>query len=191
VLGDEPDWEKWKNPEDLYNKVHFNIDPPEPGENEESEAPPSEPEDFQEEEFAEFEEVTDDFSEPDEDEENSPEEIEYSEIADRAVDFASRVMQLENLPEDASVLYLSAGKIGANLAGGHGLGYDDQMLCGNIVKCRWALSDCEFCEQMLEFHHKRTGENVLQELIVESRILAAAIRTRIETLRARVWWQGK
>jgi hypothetical protein len=44
---------------------------------------------------------------------------------------------------------------------------------------------------MLEFHYKRTGQNVLQELIVESRILAAAIRTRIETLRARVWWQGK
>src|SRR5204862_4876626 len=29
VLGDNPDWDKWKNPEDLYNKVHFGIDPPE------------------------------------------------------------------------------------------------------------------------------------------------------------------
>ena len=29
VLGDNPDWDKWKNPDDLYNKVHFNIDPPE------------------------------------------------------------------------------------------------------------------------------------------------------------------
>src|SRR5215212_1193759 len=29
VLGDQPDWEKWQNPEDLYNKVHFNIDPAE------------------------------------------------------------------------------------------------------------------------------------------------------------------
>src|SRR5689334_25378991 len=31
VLGDNPDWDKWENPEDLYNKVHFNIDPPERG----------------------------------------------------------------------------------------------------------------------------------------------------------------
>src|SRR4026207_2428907 len=29
VLGDNPDWDKWKNPDDLYNKVHFDIDPPE------------------------------------------------------------------------------------------------------------------------------------------------------------------
>src|SRR5678816_1876327 len=28
VLGDHPDWDKWQNPDDLYNKVHFNIDPP-------------------------------------------------------------------------------------------------------------------------------------------------------------------
>ncbi|HMJ92291.1 MAG TPA: hypothetical protein VK530_20890, partial [Candidatus Acidoferrum sp.] len=28
VLGDNPDWDKWQNPEDLYNKVHFDIDPP-------------------------------------------------------------------------------------------------------------------------------------------------------------------
>src|SRR3954463_679422 len=27
VLGDNPDWDKWQNPEDIYNKVHFDIDP--------------------------------------------------------------------------------------------------------------------------------------------------------------------
>src|SRR5678815_4939746 len=37
VLGDNPDWDKWKNPEDLYNKVHFNIDPPERAEEDEEE----------------------------------------------------------------------------------------------------------------------------------------------------------
>ncbi len=35
VLGDNPDWDKWKNPDDLYNKVHFNIDPPDRTEDEE------------------------------------------------------------------------------------------------------------------------------------------------------------
>src|SRR5438045_8097397 len=38
VLGDNPDWDKWKNPDDLYNKVHFNIDPPERSAEEEEEA---------------------------------------------------------------------------------------------------------------------------------------------------------
>src|SRR6187431_1792233 len=37
VLGDNPDWDKWKNPDDLYNKVHFDIDPPEHVEEEEFE----------------------------------------------------------------------------------------------------------------------------------------------------------
>ena len=35
VLGDNPDWDKWKNPDDLYNKVHFDIDPPERTEDDE------------------------------------------------------------------------------------------------------------------------------------------------------------
>ena len=64
----------------------------------------------------------------------------------------------KNVPGNAELLYLSAGKIGANLAGGHGLGYDDEFICGNIVKCRWALSDCEFCREMLEQLHQQTGE---------------------------------
>src|SRR5215212_4572293 len=49
VLGDNPDWDKWQNPEDLYNKVHFGIDPPqrteEDGESEESDAEEGDAED--------------------------------------------------------------------------------------------------------------------------------------------------
>src|SRR6266511_2988269 len=39
VLGDNPDWDKWKNPDDLYNKVHFDIDPPQPDKPAEEVAP--------------------------------------------------------------------------------------------------------------------------------------------------------
>ena len=34
-------------------------------------------------------------------------------------------------------------RIAADIAGGHGLGYDEQGLCGNIVKNRWALGHAQ------------------------------------------------
>ena len=46
VLGDDPDWEKWSDPRDLYNKVHYGIEPGEP-------LPPGvEDDDWNENEFA-------------------------------------------------------------------------------------------------------------------------------------------
>jgi hypothetical protein len=98
------------------------------------------------------------------------------------------VFDLEKLPGNAELLYLSAGKVGANLAGGHGLGYDEDSICGNIVKCRWALSDCEFCREMLEQLHEQSGDARFSALIEESRRLADSIRDRIARLRKRVWW---
>ena len=201
VLGDNPDWDKWKNPEDLYNKVHFNIDPPERPEGEKSE---------DDDDFEAFEAESDekdvigdegfaqDLDEISEDEMNSAEgedpdddphvNEDYEAVAKTARDFACRVFDLDKLPGNAELLYLSAGKVGANLAGGHGLGYDDEFICGNIVKCRWALSDCEFCREMLEQLYQKTSETVYGELTEESRRLADLVRDRIARLRKRVWW---
>ena len=197
VLGDNPDWDKWTNPEDLYNKVHFNIDPPEHPEEAEEESdeeagPPSaraaeeEEEDWiREANEASAAALDDDWEDPDEDPAVNED---YPTISNLARRFACHVFDLEKLPGNAELLYLSAGKVGANLAGGHGLGYDDEFICGNIVKCRWALSDCEFCREMLEQLHQQTGETVYAELVEESRKLAEAVRERIARLRQRVWW---
>ena len=84
----------------------------------------------------------------------------------------------------------SSSHSGAYLAGGHGLGYDDEFICGNIVKCRWALSDCEFCREMLEQLHQQTGEAEYARLVEDSRKLADAVRDRIARLRKRVWWSS-
>ncbi|HTD66250.1 MAG TPA: hypothetical protein VK846_06945 [Candidatus Limnocylindria bacterium] len=200
VLGDNPDWAKWQNPEDLYNKVHFNIDPPERADDEESEF-----EAEMESIAAESEKVAGDNDEPefelgedldesvqDSDEEDPDEDPgvneDYEIVAKQAREFACHVFDLEKVPGNAELLYLSAGKVGANLAGGHGLGYDEEFICGNIVKCRWALSDCEFCREMLEQLHQRTGETSYAGLAAESRHLAEAVRDRIARLRKRVWW---
>lgn len=198
VLGDNPDWDKWKDPEDLYNKVHFDIDPPEPGKTgepfeleraEDSNASESDAdEDDWIREANESSQATPDdpnWEDPDED---AAVNEDYSTVAAQAREFACRVFDLEKLPGNAELLYLSAGKVGANLAGGHGLGYDEDSICGNIVKCRWALSDCEFCREMLEQLQQQTGEPKYGELIEESRRLADSVRDRIGRLRKRVWW---
>ena len=194
VLGDNPDWDKWKNPDDLYNKVHFDIDPPERAEEEEdfeeqgiegsksaaNDGPAAEIGDLDEEALGDS-----DWEDADEDPEVNGD---YPSIAKQAREFACRVFDLEEVPGNAELLYLSAGKIGANLAGGHGLGYDDEFICGNIVKCRWALSDCEFCREMLEQLHQKTDNQTYAQLATECRRIADVIGERIARLRQRVWW---
>ena len=202
VLGDDPDWDKWQNPDDLYNKVHHNIDPPERGqdnaeepkeeiEKPESLAEQSKPFIADEEFLKEMDEATEaalndpNWVDPDDDPERN---ADFDTIETKARDFACAVFDLENPPGNAELLFLSAGKVGANLAGGHGLGYDEDSICGNIVKSRWALSDCEFCREMLEQLHQQTGEAGYARLIEDSRRLSELVRERIAQLRKRVWW---
>ncbi|HZV36945.1 MAG TPA: hypothetical protein VFB72_20380 [Verrucomicrobiae bacterium] len=200
ALGDDPD--KFKNPRDLYNKVHFDIDPPEYPAEEDDEETTSEIQQKLDELFDEDEEFG-----PAENETESPQDaVEFDEDADDPFDneppdnedypviskiarkFAVSVMRMEDIPDDSEVLYLSAGKVGANLAGGHGIGYDDDAICGNIVKCKWALADCEFCREMLGHLHDRTGDARYDELRRDAQELSTAIRDRIARLRKRVWW---
>lgn len=198
VLGENPDWDKWQDPDDLYNKVHFGIDPvprkPDAeGENADDDADEPTLEDAEEtladgaepgEDVEEGSVADDEWEDPDED----PEVNEHYEvIADKARRFACDVFDLDRVP-NRELLYLSAGKVGANLAGGHGLGYDDDTICGNVVKCRWALSDCEFCREMLEQYHGQTGEARYAELAADASRLAEGIRERVARLRKRVWW---
>jgi len=197
VLGDNPDWDKWQNPEDLYNKVHFNIDPPprdaagedEPaGEADVAEGEARSSETAEEDWIGNFDEAAPDNADGEASDEDPAVNEDYTALAQQAREFACEVFDLEKPPGNAELLYLSAGKIGANLAGGHGIGYEDDSICGNIVKCRWALSDCEFCREMLEHLHERTGESHYADLVVKSRHLAELVRERVDRLRKRVWW---
>lgn len=224
VMDENPDWVNWKNPEDLYNKVHFGIDPPPANE----EMPPGEPNEVNE--FDPTEKAkncapdtigpgppsTSIPASPEDDSDLSPEDAamiqamnaacqlpagldpfvdesfsreDYPKIAKQAREFAVRVMQVGNgVPAEMSVLLVSAGKVGANLAGGHGLGYANRSICGNIVKCRWALADCEFCREMLEYLFARNADPVFAELGRQAAQLGETIKERILQLRARVWW---
>ncbi|MEW6156544.1 MAG: hypothetical protein AB1813_03890 [Verrucomicrobiota bacterium] len=193
VLGDHPDWEKWQFADDLHDRVRSGTEPAETPENDPFEFETDHSLDGEvplelESNSAETGEASADADEEMEAFENNPAENEgYPEISQQARDFAVRVMKLED-PTLETVFYLSAGRICANLAGGHGLGYDEETICGNIVKCRWALSDCEFCREMLEHLFHRTNHTEYAALLQDCRALSSAIKERIERLRARVWW---
>lgn len=192
VLGDNPDWDKWQTPEDLCNKVRLNLEPPERGAGETETEP--EAEETEDDGWPKTGSTTNDAIEADDDgdwadaDENATVNEDYPAVSRLAREFAGHVFDLKNPPGNAELLFLSAGKIGANLTGGHGLGYDEDSLCGNIVKCRWALSDCEFCREMLEDLRQKTGDAKYIPLIAESLLLAKLVRERIARLRQRVWW---
>jgi hypothetical protein len=189
VLGDNPDWDKWQKADALEEPTNgpataedgdlplFNSDLDEQG------ALELEQDDVSN--LGEKGAMEESGEDPDEDPEVN---VDYPSISQLAREFACDVFNLQDPPCNAELLFLSAGKVGANLAGGHGLGYDDEFICGNIVKCRWALSDCEFCREMLDQLHEQTGEPTYATLAEDSRRIADAIRERIAQLRRRVWW---
>jgi hypothetical protein len=233
VLGDDPDWEKWSDPRDLYNKVHYGIEPGDP-------LPPGvEDADWDEDELAslDLEDIGDLDDDDDDDLDDEPwstgsdedehpadvdathsvsmsgvdpfamddddeprdlilggenltdEELaEYRLVSRKAMDFGVSVMRIDDLPEESTGLWVAAGKIAANLAGGHGLGYDEDTICGNIVKCRWALSECEFVIETLDFLAARMRRPEFATLLPQARQLRELIAARITKLRGHVWW---
>ena len=79
---------------------------------------------------------------------------------------------------------------GAKLAGGHGMGYEDDSICGNIVCCKKGLAGAEQTEQALLWLREEgtVPKEKVDLLLPDVRKVAEAIRQRITELRARVWW---
>jgi hypothetical protein len=185
VLGDNPDWEKFQRVLEADDVEGECPDLSAVSEAEEEAAFEEYLKEAAAAEAAAAEGNDTDEPDPDDDLEVN---ADYPAASQLAREFACAVFNLDSPPCNAELLFLSAGKVGANLAGGHGLGYDDDTICGNIVKCRWALSDCEFCREMLEQLHEKTGEEDYARLAEQSRRISDVIRERIARLRKRVWW---
>jgi hypothetical protein len=113
---------------------------------------------------------------------------EYAPLAASAHEFTKEILARRDLPDGYDMLRSAALKVSAHLSAGHSLGYDDSVLCGHIVKCRWALSECRFCEESLSHVVRRIGRPEFAGLLDRSRALARAIEERIDLLRERVWW---
>jgi hypothetical protein len=80
--------------------------------------------------------------------------------------------------------------IAAKLAGAHGMGYDEDVLCGNIVCCRRALDAARKSCAALERLAAGTvvPADVVRPLIPEAQEVVRIIEAHIADLRSRVWW---
>lgn len=113
---------------------------------------------------------------------------EYAALAAPAHEFALAVVQRRDLPVAYESLADAALAVVAHLVGGHEIGYDDHSLCGNIVKCRWALVECRSCEESLAYVVTRMRRPEYAGLLDRCRALCGAIEERVDQLRQRVWW---
>ena len=114
-----------------------------------------------------------------------------------ARDFASHVEDMlredaaDKSADDVRGAVLTAHMVPAQIAGGHGIGYDRESLCGNIANCKRALRSLNECISHLR---DLEGQGVFStpgalSLKDEAKQTSAAIGTWIEDLRARVWWR--
>jgi hypothetical protein len=96
----------------------------------------------------------------------------------------------ETVGELISEAYIGIHIACAKISGGHAMGYEDDVLCGNIVNNKRALEGARQSIQAFEIlktNRKLPAELVdrLMPLLKESE---AAIEARIAELRAKVWW---
>jgi hypothetical protein len=95
-------------------------------------------------------------------------------------------------PDDPLVVAFSDSLVvTAKIAGGHGMGYDEEVLCGNIVCCKRSLEAAERSVAALEELAERgtVPTDTIQPLLEEGRMVRDLVQQHIAQLRSRVWWQ--
>ncbi len=97
----------------------------------------------------------------------------------------------EDQDEDLIDAVVGSMIIAAKLAGGHGMGYDDDALCGNIVCCKRSLAGADQCLRGLRALRDRgvAQPEVIDPLIQEGEQVRKLVEERIAELRSRVWWE--
>jgi hypothetical protein len=92
--------------------------------------------------------------------------------------------------DDVTIAHINSMIIAAKLAGGHGMGYDDHALCGNIACCKRALEAANKCLEALEAlkANNVVPRKTLDPLIAEGKEVRRLVEERIADLRKRVWW---
>jgi hypothetical protein len=120
----------------------------------------------------------------------------------RSFAWASRVFhslrpEFESLHDELSevdellVEALDCRVVAAKIAGGHGMGYDEDSLCGNIVCCKRSLEAADNSLRALAELAERRPElrERIAPLLEEGREVRQLVVDRIEELRSRVWWE--
>ncbi|MDP6357823.1 MAG: hypothetical protein QF473_22095 [Planctomycetota bacterium] len=92
--------------------------------------------------------------------------------------------------EDLIGLMSGSHIVSAKIAGGHGMGYTDDALCGNIVNCRRGLKGAEQALQCLEDlrQDKVISQEVYADLKADGEEVRQLVIDHVEELRKKVWW---
>ena len=93
--------------------------------------------------------------------------------------------------EEVREALFAAQMVPAKIAGGHGIGYDRDALCGNIANCKRADRDLRLCIERIE-HVLKRGILHCEDtaaLLAEAKQAQRALDRWIENLRAKVWWR--
>ncbi len=93
--------------------------------------------------------------------------------------------------EDILAAISASSKVSAKIAGGHGMGYKRDTLCGNIANCKRSLKNARVCIYSLEILRAKSifpgsGINIL---ISEAIKVEREVLKWIEYLRSRIWWR--
>lgn len=108
-----------------------------------------------------------------------------------ARDFAAEVDSLGTIHRQGETwrsLHAEAQRVAFHIASGHGLGYEDSHICGNIVKCRDALRGIERSIALLHSLQSAAPGHEIDDLLGTAVFVRQALMQRIATLRTRVWW---
>jgi hypothetical protein len=91
---------------------------------------------------------------------------------------------------DLVVDALACFEVAAKIAGGHGMGYEDEVVCGNIVCCKRAIEAADTSLEALETLKSCAilAADAADRLIAEGKRIRNLVRARIDELRRRVWW---
>jgi hypothetical protein len=79
-----------------------------------------------------------------------------------------------------------AFRIIACIAAGDGLGYHEEVLCGNIVENVWALEHARKC--LLILKGLGSEDRKMKDFVQSLEPIIEEIKTRIFELRSKVWW---
>ena len=133
--------------------------------------------------------------------EESDRELEALPAYQKANEFALNVYQKlepffaekddEEADDDLVDLFGSSHTIGVKIAGGHGIGYEDDAICGNIVNCKRALKAAEESIESLNALRQKdvVPTELLEEFMRDAEDTRRLVADHIEELRKRVWWE--
>jgi hypothetical protein len=116
------------------------------------------------------------------------------EAASNAIDRALASLMRDRVQaedEDIAQVFIQIRIAGAKIASGHHLGYEDEVIGGNVVNCKRALAAVEECQIALKLIQSRNviPTTSMPTLFAHVDQAHKAISYRIEELRARMWWQ--